>query len=313
MKFSHIPVMSQEVLEYLGPAPGGTYVDGTLGGGGHTLEILKQSAPTGRVIGLDRDDDALNAAQEFLSDFTGRVTLVRENFRNIKRVLADLGIEAVDGVILDLGVSLHQLTSPERGFSFMEDAPLNMRMDRRQELTAATIVNTFGERELARIFSRYGEERFSTRIARAIVKARAKRAIETTRELVEVIIGAVPKKFHGGRIHPATRVFQALRIEVNDELASLAEGLVGAIEVLKCGGRVVVISFHSLEDKAVKAVFRDFARGCVCPPDFPKCVCGRKPVIRILTKKVVVPSPKEVKENPRARSAKLRAAEKLQG
>jgi len=311
MEFSHTPVMGREVIEYLAPAAGGLYVDATVGGGGHTLAILENSGPDGRVIGIDRDGEAIEAAGKLLAGYAGRVTLVRDDFRNVREVLRGLGIGRVDGVVADLGVSAHQLLTPERGFSFSHDAPLDMRMDRSGGATAADLVATLDERELASIFRRYGEERFARRIAGAIVRRRKLHPVETTGELAAIILDAVPARFRSGKIHPATRVFQALRIAVNDELAGLAEGLRGFVDVLAEGARMVIISFHSLEDRVVKETMREFARGCVCPREVPRCVCGRTPVLRILTRRVVRPSEAEVASNPRSRSAKLRAAEKL--
>ncbi|WKZ33230.1 MAG: 16S rRNA (cytosine(1402)-N(4))-methyltransferase RsmH [Thermodesulfobacteriota bacterium] len=309
-EFAHLPVMPAEVVDFLGCARAGAYVDGTVGGGGHASEILKAN-PGNRLIGLDRDSDALAAAQKALAPFTGRFVLVKENFRNVSAVLERLEEGPVDGMLLDLGVSSYQLESPERGFSFRFDSKLDMRMDRSSGLTARDLVNTLEEGELFRIFMEYGEEAHSRRIARAIVKARAAGTIETTGELQRIVVEAVPAKLRGGRIHPATRVFQALRIAVNDELGSLREGLATGMESLKPGGRMVVISFHSLEDRIVKAAFRKAATGCICPPKFPVCVCKRTPQARLVSKKAVAPSEEEVGGNPRARSAKLRAIEKL--
>jgi 16S rRNA (cytosine1402-N4)-methyltransferase len=302
--------MPEESMRLLGCTREGVYVDGTLGGGGHTAEILRAN-PANRVIGIDRDSDALKAAGEFLKPFGDRVTFVRDDFRNLKKVVEELGAPPVDGVILDVGVSSYQLDSAERGFSFRMDAPLDMRMDTRQAETAASIVNTLGEQELERIFREFGEESFAGRIARFIVDRRTSRPIETTGDLVEIVLSAIPRKFHGKRIHPATKVFQALRIAVNDELESLKQGLEGGMGVLRTGGRMVVISFHSLEDRIVKNAFREASTGCVCPPKFPVCVCGHKPAARLLTRKAATASVDEIERNPRARSAKLRAIEML--
>ncbi|MBZ0220790.1 MAG: 16S rRNA (cytosine(1402)-N(4))-methyltransferase RsmH [Candidatus Methylomirabilis sp.] len=309
-EFAHLPVMPAEVVDFLGCVRAGAYVDGTVGGGGHASEILRAN-PENRLIGLDRDSDALAAARKALAPFAGRFVLVKENFRNVSAVLDRLDEGPVDGMLLDLGVSSYQLESPERGFSFRFDSRLDMRMDRSSGLTARDLVNTLDESELFRIFREYGEEAHSRRIARAIVKARAARPIETTGELQRIVVEAVPAKLRGGRIHPATRVFQALRIAVNDELGSLGEGLAAGIESLKPGGRMVVISFHSLEDRIVKDAFRKAATGCICPPKFPVCVCKKTPQARLVSKKAVAPSEEEVGRNPRARSAKLRAIEKL--
>ncbi|MBI5561852.1 MAG: 16S rRNA (cytosine(1402)-N(4))-methyltransferase RsmH [Deltaproteobacteria bacterium] len=303
--------MSREVMRYLSCAPGGVYVDCTLGGAGHAEELLKASGPHGRVIGMDVDADAIRAARERLRPYGERVTLVRENFARIKDALAGAGAEQVDGVIFDLGVSSYQFDSPERGFSFRHDARLDMRMDDRLETSACGIVNGFEAEELERIFAEYGEERFAAKIARTIVRVREGRPIETTGELARLVLDAVPKRFHAARIHPATRVFQALRIAVNDEIGSLEVGLRDAITLLKPGGRAVVIAFHSLEDRAVKTIFKGLCATCVCPPLLPVCVCGHKPSVAVLTKRAVQPQPDEVEANPRSRSAKLRAAQKL--
>lgn len=318
--FAHNPVLTAEAVELLIPALGtrgqgckgaGVYVDATVGGGGHAKAILDASAPDGVLIGLDRDAEALNAAITQLKDYGARVRLVKENFRNLKKALARLGVEKIDGAVFDLGVSSYQMDSRMRGFSFRFDSRLDMRMDAAQKTSAYELVNELSEEELERIFSDYGEERFARRIAGAIARVRIHKPIETTGELARLVLDAVPKKFHGTHIHPATRVFQALRIAVNDELESLKEGLDAAIEVLNPHGRVVVISFHSLEDRIVKTRFRELSIGCVCPPRIPQCVCGIKPSLKIITKKVVTPSEEEERKNPRARSAKLRAAEKL--
>ena len=309
--FSHLSVMPDEVIRFLAPRPGGIYVDGTLGGAGHALQILDASSPDGMLIGFDRDDEALKAARERLYPFGKRARLVHGNFSDIADELAGLGIARIDGLFLDLGVSSHQLDSGERGFSFREDAPLDMRMDRSTGPTAADLVNTLSEKELARIIRDYGEERWAKRIAAFIVTARDHSPIETTMGLVDIIKGAVPKGAWEERLHPATRTFQGLRIAVNDELASLEKGLDLGVRLLNRGGRVVVISFHSLEDRIVKNRFRSLAHGCTCPKDFPRCVCGNTPLIKVLTGKPVVPEAAEVEANPRSRSARLRAAERL--
>lgn len=310
MEFSHIPVMGHEVISYLDPRPEGVYVDATVGGGGHAIEVLRACKGC-RLIGLDRDGDALRAAGENLKGFMERVTLVRENFRHIKEVLTGLGVERVDGMVFDLGVSSYQFDEGGRGFSFRFDSRLDMRMDTRQAATARDLVNTLDADELARIFREYGEEKDAKRIARAIDRARRTAPIETTGELARIILDTVPKRFHAGAIHPATKVFQALRIAVNDELGSLSEGLRAGVEALRAGGRLVVISFHSLEDRIVKKTFRELSAGCVCPPRIPICVCNVKPVLEILTKRPVAPSEEEAQRNPRARSARLRAAVRI--
>lgn len=310
MAFSHIPVMGPEVIRYLDPGPDGIYVDATVGGGGHALEILRACKGC-RLIGMDRDGDALKAASENLGGFMEQVTLVRENFRDIKEVLRGLGVEQADGIVFDLGVSSYQLDEAGRGFSFRFDSRLDMRMDTTQAATARDLVNTLDADELARIFREYGEEKDAKRIARAIERARRAAPIETTGELVRIILDTVPKRFHAGAIHPATKVFQALRIAVNDELHSLSEGLRAGVDALRVGGRLVVISFHSLEDRIVKKTFRELSAGCVCPARIPRCVCGKKPALELLTKKPVTPSEEEAQRNPRARSAKLRAAARI--
>lgn len=309
--FEHIPVMPDEVLEYLAPRPGGIYVDGTLGGAGHSLKILGASAPDGRLIGFDRDSSAIEAASSRLAAFGGRVTLLHRNFAEMEDALAGLGIGRIDGFLLDLGVSSHQFDMAERGFSFRQDAPLDMRMDPTAGQTAADLVNTLPEGELARIIRAYGEERWAGRIAARIAGAREKSPLLTTLELAEIVKGAIPRKFQEERIHPATRTFQALRIAVNAELESLEKGLAAGLRLLGSGGRAVVISFHSLEDRIVKSTFRGLAQGCICPRNIPVCVCGNKPKLKVLTGRPVVPGDEEQAANPRARSAKLRAAEKL--
>jgi 16S rRNA (cytosine1402-N4)-methyltransferase len=303
--------MAEEVIRFLKPKPGGIYVDGTVGGAGHALRILEASSPNGIVIGFDRDEEALRAARERLLPFGGRAKVVHGNFSDITELLSGFGIERIDGLLLDLGVSSHQLDSGERGFSFREDAPLDMRMDRSSGSTAADLVNTLPEKELARIIREYGEERWAKRIAAFIVAARINSPIETTMGLVDLIKGAIPRGAWEERLHPATRTFQGLRIAVNDELASLEKGLDLGARSLNRGGRAVVIAFHSLEDRIVKNRFRTLAHGCTCPKDFPRCVCGNTPLMKVLTGKPVLPGAAEVEANPRARSARLRAAEKL--
>ncbi len=307
----HVPVLLREAIEYLAPKAGGVYVDGTLGSGGHAEEILRRSAPDGIVIGLDRDAEAVDRSRERLSAYGERAVLRQENYRDLDRVLGDLGIGVVDGVLLDLGVSWFHLRTPERGFSFMLDGPLDMRMDRSGARTAADLVNRLPRQELAEIIREYGEEQKAGAIARAIEKARARGPITRTVQLADIISSEFP--FHlPRRIHPATRTFQALRIAVNDEMESLREGVQHAHHVLRHGGRMVIISFHSLEDRIAKQLFASWAKGCACPPRVPVCVCGQKPSVRVLTKKPVLPSEEEVERNPAARSAKLRAAEKIQ-
>jgi 16S rRNA (cytosine1402-N4)-methyltransferase len=311
MEISHIPVLLNEVLEYLDPRSGGIYIDGTLGLGGHTMEMLKRSHPDGRVIGIDRDTEALNIARERLREFEGRIEFIHGNFSDMGRIAGEIGLKGVDGILLDLGISSLQIDTGMRGFSFLKDAPLDMRMDRAGRVTAADIVNSYSMEELSRLIWEFGEERYSRIIAREIVRDREIKRIETTRNLAQIIERAIPRKDWPKEIHPATRTFQALRIAVNDELRSLENGLKEGIELLRAGGRFCVISFHSLEDRIVKNTFRYWEASCVCPPSVPVCTCGKVKVARVVTKKAVRPSDEEIKANPRARSARLRVAEKL--
>jgi len=299
--------MPAEVLAFLSPTPGGIYLDGTLGGGGHARLILEASAPDGRLIGLDRDPEALTKAAEVLASFGDRAVLRHGNFSSAAEILAELGVEGLDGMLLDLGVSSYQLDAPDRGFSFQADAPLDMRMDPTTGITAADVLNGAAAEELARIFREYGEERYARRIARRIVEVRTERPLETTRQLAELVRATVPGGRIPSRIHPATRVFQALRIHVNGELEHVSRGVSRGIDLLKPEGRLVVISFHSLEDRIVKRIFQEEASGCICPPRLPVCVCNKTPRVEILTRKVVRATAEEVEVNPRARSAVLRA------
>jgi len=308
--FWHLPVLAQEVSTFLAPRPGGVYVDATVGGGGHAEMIARAIAPDGVLVGIDRDRVALAAAEKRLRETGIGFFLVHENFAHLRAILDSLGLEVIQGILFDLGVSSPQLDDPARGFGYREDAPLDMRMDREQPLTARQLVNEAPEEELARIIREYGEDRWAERIASFIVRYRRKRPIETTGELAEIVKAAIPARARRKGPHPARRTFQALRIAVNDELGSLARGLVAAVESLSPGGRIVVISFHSLEDRLVKGEFVRRARGCRCPEDLPVCRCGG-PQLRILTKKPLTPTGEELAVNPRARSAKLRAAEKL--
>ena len=308
--FHHLSVLPEEVIRFLEPADGKTYLDGTLGGGGHSSLILEK-APEALLIGIDRDQAALAAAGARLAAHSERIKLVHGDFANVAEHLNTLGITALDGFILDLGVSSHQLDTRERGFSFQQDAPLDMRMDTSCGETAADLVNELPEHELERIIGEYGEERWAKRIASFIVKERAESLITTTFRLVDIIKGAVPKAKWDERIHPATRTFQALRIAVNSELDSLEQGMRAALDLLKPGGRGVIISFHSLEDRIVKHIFREYAEGCTCPRQLPICVCGNLPRVKVLTGRPVTATQTETEENPRARSAKLRAVEKL--
>ncbi len=308
--FTHRPVLLDECIENLKIRPDGVYLDGTLGRAGHSREIAKRLT-TGRLICVDRDDAALEAAKERLADWMDRVTLVHSNFDQVGDIVADLGLPGVDGMLFDLGVSSPQLDDGARGFSYMADAPLDMRMDRSEGLTAADVVNTWPQEELKRILFQYGEERYAPLIAAAIVRRRQERPIGTTLELVDVIKSAMPGKALKEKQHPAKRSFQAIRIAVNDELASVERMLKGAVPKLNRGGRLAVITFHSLEDRIVKSGLAEFAKGCTCPPDFPVCVCGKTPDVKLINKKPILPTEREVEENPRARSAKLRVAEKL--
>lgn len=303
--------MPGEVLSYLRPAPGEYYLDGTLGGAGHARLILEASAPDGRLAGLDRDHAALERARSRLVPFGARVALFHRNFSQMDSVAAELGVAGFHGILLDLGVSSYQLDEAARGFSFRNDAPLDMRMDQSVGMTAADVLESTEGAELERIFRHYGEERFARRIARRIVEERRSRPLRTTLDLAELVRDAVPGGRVPGRIHPATRVFQALRIYVNDELRHVEEGLRQAVDLLVPGGRLVVISFHSLEDRIVKHFMRDEARACVCPPRTPRCVCHHQPRLALLTRKGVRAEPMEVDANPRSRSAVLRAAERL--
>lgn len=309
MGFEHIPVLLNEVIEGLNIDPEGIYVDGTLGGAGHSYEIAKR-LKGGRLIGIDRDEDAIAAASERLEPFSDRVTIVRGNYGDMADILGDIGISEVDGILLDLGVSSHQLDEAERGFSYREDAPLDMRMDRRDELTAYDVVNTYTEAELTRILKDYGEERFAGSIARHIVRAREERPVSTTFELSDIIKASIPAKYRDKKGHPAKRSFQAIRIEVNHELDILRDSLNGMIDILKPGGRLCVISFHSLEDRIVKQAMRTAEDPCICPKDFPVCVCGRKPKGRCVSRKAITAADNELDTNNRAHSAKLRIFEK---
>ena len=309
--FSHIPVLGREVIELLQPRPGGIYLDGTLGGGGHSGMILEASSPDGRVIGFDQDIEAIAAASANLQDYGSRLTAVNTNFINAASVLQEMGIGEIDGFLFDLGVSSHQLDSAGRGFSFQYDAPLDMRMDRTCGESAADLVNSLSHGELAKIIREYGEERWAGRIASFICKERETRQIETTFELVALIKAAIPAKAREDRIHFATRTFQALRIAVNDELNAAAAAVAAAMKMLKSGGRGAVISFHSLEDRIVKQLFRESARSCICPPSLPVCSCSRRAEFTVLTGKPVTAKEDELAENPRSRSAKLRALKRV--
>jgi 16S rRNA (cytosine1402-N4)-methyltransferase len=306
----HTPVLLREAIELLAPKAGGVYVDGTLGAGGHAAEILKRSAPDGVIIGLDHDAEAVDRCGTTLKSFGSRAVIRQANYRDLPEVLAGLGYASVDGVLLDLGVSWFHLKSAERGFSFMLDGPLDMRMDQRRSQSAADLVNALPREELARIIREYGEEARAGAIARAIEKARDREPIMSTVQLARIIAGVFPP-YPPRRVHPATRTFQALRIAVNDELGSLRDGLNHIIPCIKRGGRIAVISFHSLEDRIVKRTFAEAAKDCICPPKMPVCSCGKKPDLTVLTHRPITAGPEELERNPAARSAKLRAAEKL--
>ena len=311
MEFVHKPVLLNECIENLNIKPDGVYLDGTLGGAGHSLEISKLLNDKGTLIGIDRDVTAINVSSSRLSNVAPTVNLVNDNYKNIKDVLFNLGIKGVDGILLDLGVSSYQLDTPERGFSYRYDAPLDMRMNTNDKLTAKDVVNQYTKEELIRIFRDYGEEKWAVRIADFIINKRKEKPIETTFELTDVIKSAIPAGARADGGHPAKRVFQAIRIEVNGEIESLKNAIVDAIDCLNPKGRICIISFHSLEDRIVKEVFNDAAKGCICPPDFPKCVCNKKKVVNILSKKPIISTEDELADNLRAHSAKLRVAEKI--
>ncbi|MDD3794809.1 MAG: 16S rRNA (cytosine(1402)-N(4))-methyltransferase RsmH [Lachnospiraceae bacterium] len=310
MEFKHKSVLLEESIENLLIKPDGIYVDGTLGGGGHSYEICKRLNQNGRLIGIDQDAAAIEAAGRRLEEFTDRVTIIRSNYCNMKMELGKLGITSVDGVILDLGVSSYQLDDADRGFTYREDTPLDMRMDQRQSLTARDVVNEYSEMELYRIIRDYGEDKFAKNIAKHIVSARQEKQIETTGELIQIIKAAIPAKIRAVGGHPAKKTFQAIRIEVNSELDVLRDSLDDMIELLNDGGRICIITFHSLEDRIVKTVFRKKENPCTCPREFPVCVCGKKSKGTVVTKKPIVPSEVEQEENPRAKSSKLRVFER---
>ncbi len=306
MEFKHTSVLLEETIENLDIKPEGIYLDGTLGGGGHACEVARRLKGAGRLIGIDQDEDAIEAAGERLRAFGDRVTLIRDNYANAVKALAGIGIHEVDGIVLDLGVSSYQLDNEERGFSYRYDAQLDMRMDRRQSLSAREIVNEYPEEQLTRILRDYGEEKFARQIARHIVAARKDKPLETTGELNEIIKASIPAKMRAVGGHPSKRTFQAIRIACNRELEVLQDSLDGLIDLLKPGGRLCVITFHSLEDRIVKTVFRRNENPCTCPPDFPVCVCGRASKGTVITRKPILPTAREREENNRAKSAKLR-------
>lgn len=311
INFSHRSVLLDECIEALNIKPNGIYVDGTAGGGGHSFEIAKRLTEGGRLVAIDQDDAAIEAAAERLAPFSDRVTFVRNNFSSVADVCQMLEIDKIDGVLLDLGVSSYQLDTPDRGFTHNTDAPLDMRMDRRKDLDAYVVVNTYSYDMLKRVIYDYGEERFAPKIAAAIVNRREKEEIKTTGQLVDIIKSAIPAAAREGGHHPAKRTFQAIRIEVNGELNVIEPTIRSASEILAPRGRIAIITFHSLEDRIVKQTYADLGSGCNCPKSLPICVCGRKPSLKILTKKPTLPSAEEIESNPRSRSAKLRIAEKI--
>ncbi len=309
--FAHRPVLLEECLEGLNIRPEGIYVDGTFGRGGHSAEIAKRLSEKGRLICIDRDQQALREGAEKMAPWKNRVTFLHGNFKDLSSLLREAGISAVSGMLFDLGVSSPQLDDERRGFSYQKDAPLDMRMNLEDSLTASTVVNSFSQLELQRIFFDYGEERYARSIAAAIVRAREEREIKTTLELVDIIKSAMPAAALREKQHPAKRCFQGIRICVNDELGAIEAMLEEAIPLLEPGGRLAVISFHSLEDRPVKVAFQKAAKGCTCPPEFPVCICGKKPLVKLVPRKPIIPGEEELAYNPRARSAKLRVAEKL--
>ena len=310
MEFAHIPVMLNECLEGLNIKADGTYVDGTVGGAGHSIEIVKRLSENGRLICVDKDEDALKAAGERLAPYKDRVTFIHDDYKNLVNELDSIGVGKVDGILLDLGVSSYQLDNAERGFSYMKDAPLDMRMDRSQRISAHEVVNGYTESELARILFDYGEEKLARQIARNIVRARSEKPIETTLELAKIVEDTYPAKTRWKFGHPAKRTFQAIRIEVNDELSSLGEAVTAMARRLEKGGRMAVITFHSLEDRIVKSAFKELSLACTCPPDFPVCVCGKVQEVELVNKKPITAS-EELENNSRSQSAKLRVIEKL--
>lgn len=310
MEFKHKSVLLEETIEALNIRPEGIYVDGTLGGGGHSYEICRRLSEKGRLVGIDQDAAAIEAAQERLGEFKDKVTIIRSNYCDMKKELTAIGITAVDGIVLDLGVSSYQLDTADRGFTYREDALLDMRMDQRQSMTARDIVNGYSEMELYRVIRDYGEDKFAKNIAKHIVSERQKKSIETTGELIQIIKAAIPMKVRAVGGHPAKKTFQAIRIELNRELEVLENSLDDMIDLLNDGGRICVITFHSLEDRIVKNIFRRNENPCICPKEFPVCVCGRKPKGKVITRKPIVPGNEELEKNKRAKSSKLRVFER---
>lgn len=311
MEFKHKSVLLEEAVDGLRVKPDGTYVDGTLGGAGHACRVCEKLSAKGRFIGIDQDQDAIIAANERLREFGDRITVIRSNYCYAVKELKERGIEQVDGILLDLGVSSYQLDNPDRGFTYRVDAPLDMRMDQRSSLTASDIVNGYEEKELYRIIRDYGEDKFAKNIAKHIVSARAKKPIETTGELTAIIRQSIPMKIQAAGGHPAKRTFQAIRIELNHELEVLRDSLDEMVDILSDRGRICIITFHSLEDRIVKNAFRKNENPCTCPKNFPVCVCGRKPKGKVITRKPILPSAQEMEENPRAKSAKLRIFQRI--
>lgn len=310
MEFKHYSVLLEETIKHLNIKEDGVYVDGTLGGAGHASVVCSHLGPKGRFIGIDQDEDAIQASSERLKPYGDVVTIVRSNYSNMKQVLADLGIDKVDGIVLDLGVSSYQLDTAERGFTYREDAPLDMRMDNRNDMTARDIVNHYSEYDLYRIIRDYGEDKFAKNIAKHIVRMREEKPIETTFELIEAIKAAIPMKIRMNQGHPAKKTFQAIRIELNRELDVLKDTLRDMVNLLQPGGRICIITFHSLEDRIVKTIFRECENPCECPPSFPVCVCGKKSLGKVISRKPILPSEQELEENSRSKSAKLRVFER---
>jgi 16S rRNA (cytosine1402-N4)-methyltransferase len=310
MEFKHKSVLLEETIEYLNVKPDGIYVDGTLGGGGHAYEVCKKLGPNGHFVGIDQDAAAIEAASKRLEPFKDKIDIVRSNYVNMKQVLSDLGIEKVDGIVLDLGVSSHQLDEAERGFTYREDVALDMRMDQRQSKTARDIVNDYSEMELFHMIRDYGEDKFAKNIAKHIVMERAKQPIETTGQLIEIIDHAIPAKVRAKGGHPAKKTFQAIRIELNRELEVLNDSLDTMIDLLNDDGRLCIITFHSLEDRIVKKIYKKNENPCICPPSFPVCTCGRKSKGRVVTRKPIIPTEEEIIENKRSKSSNLRVFER---
>lgn len=311
MEFAHKSVLLEETIDNLNIKPDGIYVDGTLGGAGHSEQIVKRLGEGGRLIGIDQDEDAIAAASKRLEPYGDKVTIVRDNYQNFRRILDELNIQKVDGILLDLGVSSYQLDNADRGFTYRVDAPLDMRMDNRQTKTAKDIVNDYSEAELFRILKDYGEERYAKSIAYHICKYRENKVIETTEELNDIIRGSIPAKARNGQGHPSKQTFQAIRIELNRELDVLRDSIDGMISSLNPGGRLCIITFHSLEDRIVKLAFRKNENPCICPPNFPVCTCGRKPLGKVITRKPIIPGERELEENSRSKSSKLRVFEAI--